>query len=86
MRVRERSGVRCAGIRVRWRGVRSVQQEITSSRPPRTETLKVWDAYTGACLSTLCVDSRLVACPFHPDGEHIVAAGAGGVYFLRWVR
>jgi putative transposase len=21
-----------------------------------------------------------------PDGEHIVAAGTGGVYFLRWVR
>jgi len=50
------------------------------------QTLKVWDARTGACLSTLYVNGRLDACAFHPDGEHIVAAGAGGVYFLRWVR
>ena len=50
------------------------------------KTLKVWDALTGACLSTLYVNGPLSACAFHPDGEHIVAAGAGGVYFLRWVR
>ena len=50
------------------------------------QTLKVWDARTGACLSTLYVNGWLLACAFHPDGEHIVAAGAGGVYFLRWVR
>jgi NB-ARC domain/WD domain, G-beta repeat len=49
-------------------------------------TLKVWDAHTGACLSTLYVNGRLYACTFHPDGEHLVAAGAGGVYFLRLVR
>jgi len=39
-------------------------------------TFKVWDARTGACLSTLYVDGPLTACTFHPDGEHIVAAGA----------
>ena len=50
------------------------------------KTLKVWDARTGACLSTLYVNGWLFACAFHPDGEHIVAAGAGDVYFLRWVR
>ncbi len=49
-------------------------------------TLKAWDARTGVCLSTLYVNDWLFACAFHPDGEHIVAAGAGGVYFLRWVR
>ncbi len=49
------------------------------------DTLKVWDARTGACLSTLYVNGRLLICAFHPDGEHIVAAGDGGVYFLRWV-
>jgi WD40 repeat protein len=49
-------------------------------------TLKVWDMHTGACLSTLYVNSWLHACVFHPDGEHIVAVGAGGVYFLQWVR
>jgi WD40 repeat protein len=48
--------------------------------------LKVWDARTGACLSTLFVNGRLLACAFHADGEHLVAAGDGGVYFLRWVR
>ena len=49
-------------------------------------TLKVWDARTGACESTLYVDGPLNACAFHPDGEHLVTVGAGGVYFLRWVR
>ncbi len=49
-------------------------------------TLKVWDAYTGAYLCTLYVNGPLTACAFHPDGAHIVAAGEGGVYFLRWVR
>jgi len=49
-------------------------------------TLKVWDVGTGACLSTLYVNGWLHACAFYPDGEHLVAAGAGGVYFLRWVR
>lgn len=49
-------------------------------------TLKVWDVSTGACLCTLYVNGQLNACAFHPDGEHIVAAGAGGMYFLRWVR
>ncbi len=50
------------------------------------QSLKVWDVRTGACLSTLHVNGWLYACAFHPDGEHIVAAGAGGVYFLQWVR
>jgi len=49
-------------------------------------TLRVWDAHTGACLSTLCVNENLNTGVFHPDGEHIVAVGASGVYFLRWVR
>src|SRR6266566_1544811 len=49
-------------------------------------TLKLWDAHTGACLCTLLVSDDLNTCAFHPDGEHIVAVGAGGVYFLRWVR
>jgi hypothetical protein len=49
-------------------------------------TLKLWDAHTGACLCTLLVNDELNTCVFHPDGEHLVAVGAGGVYFLRWVR
>ena len=50
------------------------------------DTLKVWNARTGACLSTLYVDGPLDACAIHPDGEHIVAVGMNGVYFLRWVK
>jgi WD40 repeat protein len=50
------------------------------------QTLKVWNARTGACLSTLHVNGWLYTCFFHPDGEYIIAAGAGGVYFLRWVK
>jgi WD40 repeat protein len=50
------------------------------------QTLKIWNTQTGACLSTLYVNGWLHSCAFHPDGEHLVAVGAGGVYFLRWVR
>jgi len=51
------------------------------------QTLKVWDARTGACLSTLFVNGLLYACVYYPDGKHIVAAGdGGGLYFLHWVR
>jgi WD40 repeat protein len=49
------------------------------------QTLKVWDAHTGACLYTLYVNGLLDDCAFHPDGKRIVAVGAGGVYFLRCV-
>jgi WD40 repeat protein len=49
-------------------------------------TLKVWDVLTGTDLSTLHVESRLYACAFYPDGEHIIAVGGSGSYFLRWVR
>src|SRR6266496_253328 len=47
---------------------------------------KVWDAHTGACLCTLLVSDDLNTCAFHHDEEHLVASGAGGLYFLRWVR
>jgi len=48
-------------------------------------TLKVWDAATGQCLLTFPVDGALLDCAFHPDGEHLVACGAQGIYFLRLV-
>jgi len=48
-------------------------------------TLKVWDASTGICLITFPVEGALVACAFHPDGKHLVAAGQKGVYFLEWI-
>ena len=31
------------------------------------------------------VDGALYGCAFHPDGEHLVAYGDNGVYFLRLV-
>ena len=46
------------------------------------QTLKVWDARTGARLSTLSVSGPLKACAFHPDGEHIVAVGGGRRVFF----
>jgi hypothetical protein len=48
-------------------------------------TLKIWDVGTGICLMTFPVEGVLRACTFHSDGKHLVAAGAGGVYFLEWV-
>ena len=49
------------------------------------KTLKVWDVRTGTCLMTFPVEGALQACTFHPDGKHLVAAGASWVYFLEWV-
>ncbi len=49
-------------------------------------SIKVWSAVDGCCLTTLHVDGPLNACAFHPDGEHLVAAGDRGVYFLRLVQ
>lgn len=48
-------------------------------------TLKVWDARGGGCAATFYVDDVLWDCAWSPDGLHLVAAGSGGVYFLRLV-
>src|SRR5947207_2088167 len=48
-------------------------------------TLKVWDSRTAQCLLTFPVDGALWGCAFHPDGEHLIACGVQGVYFLRLV-
>jgi WD40 repeat protein len=47
-------------------------------------TLKVWDAKTADCLATLYIDSPLNACACSPDNERIVAAGAAGLYCIRF--
>jgi WD40 repeat protein len=49
-------------------------------------TLRIWDAYVGTCLVTFPVDGLLFDCAWSPDGQHIVAVGDGGVYFLCFVR
>ena len=41
---------------------------------------------TGQRLAALRVDGRLASCTWSPDGEHLVAAGERGVYFLRLVQ
>lgn len=46
-------------------------------------TLKVWDAHTGACHDTLLAGGQLYGCAFCPDNNHIIAVGKEGVYFLR---
>jgi WD40 repeat protein len=51
----------------------------------RDHTLKVWDAQSGQCLTTLVVEGLLYDCAWSPDGQQLVAVGAGGVYFLEIV-
>jgi WD40 repeat protein len=48
-------------------------------------TLKLWDAHSDGCLTTLYVDDKLNMCAFLPDEEHLVACGSNGVYFLSLV-
>jgi WD40 repeat protein len=49
-------------------------------------TLKVWSARNGDCLTTFYSERGLLDCAWSRDGEHIVAAGEAGLYFLRFVR
>lgn len=49
-------------------------------------SLKAWDVQTGQCLASLFVDGVLYCCAVHPDGEHMIAGGAGGLYWLRLIR
>jgi WD40 repeat protein len=49
-------------------------------------TFKLWDTQTGICITTFYVERGLNYCAFCPDGEHLIAVGDGGVYFLQVVR
>jgi WD40 repeat protein len=49
-------------------------------------TLKLWDARSGECLSTLRTDGPMFGCGWSHGGDRIVAAGARGVYFLMLGR
>ncbi|GEM_PF-2898912 len=49
-------------------------------------SLKLWNAMSGQCLITFAIDSPLYDCAFAPDGQHIVAVGKEGIYFLRLVE
>jgi tetratricopeptide (TPR) repeat protein len=50
-----------------------------------SNTLKLWHAQDKTCVLTLPLDGTLSGCTFHPDGEHLVAYGAQGIYFFRLV-
>jgi len=48
--------------------------------------IRIWDLAAGQCLTALCVDGALEDVAWLPDGERLVAAGAGGMYFLSLRR
>jgi len=52
----------------------------------KDNTIKLWDVQTGKCLTTLLVDGPLLDCAWFPDGQHIVAVGGRGTYFLQLLR
>jgi WD40 repeat protein len=52
----------------------------------KDRSLKLWDTHSGRCLTTLYVDGSLVDCAWFPDGQHFVAVGARGAYFLRLIQ
>jgi len=49
-------------------------------------TLRVWDAHSGDPMAILGVNGPLMDCACSGDGQHIVAVGKRGIYFLRLVR
>jgi WD40 repeat protein len=49
-------------------------------------SLRLWDVATGMWMTTLETDGPMSYCAWLPDGQHIVATGEGGVYFLRLIR
>lgn len=49
-------------------------------------TLKIMDSVTGELLATFYTDDFMQCCAVHPDGEHIIAGGYKGLYWLRFVR
>jgi len=49
----------------------------------KDKTMKLWSVDSGQCLTTLRLDDSLSSCAWFPDGRHILAVGARGVYFLQ---
>jgi WD40 repeat protein len=47
------------------------------------DTLKIWQAVSGECLTTLHVDGILAQCAWFADGRRLAAVGAGGLYMLE---
>ena len=46
------------------------------------KTIRIWDAQTGLCLAIFHANGCINGCAFSSDGEHIVAFGDKGLYFL----
>ena len=63
----------------------SVDGDLIASAS-RDNTVRVWDARLGNCLAILQTDGMLFDCVWLPDGQHLAAVGAAGVYFLRYVQ
>ncbi len=49
------------------------------------KTVRIWDASTGQCVSTLRGDEQINCVAFSPDGK-IIAAGDGGMFGAGSVR
>ncbi|HYU72464.1 MAG TPA: NB-ARC domain-containing protein, partial [Ktedonobacteraceae bacterium] len=63
----------------------SADGSVIVSASSSGETLKVWDCAQGSCLTTFYADNQFTGCAWYPDGVHLVATGAHGVYFLRMI-
>ncbi|MCB0168359.1 MAG: hypothetical protein KDI79_29290, partial [Anaerolineae bacterium] len=50
----------------------------------RDKSIKVWDARTGVCLTTLFVDEPLLDCACSTEAKSIIAVSMAGTYFLRF--
>lgn len=50
------------------------------------KTIRLWEVISGSCQAVLYIDDFLYTCAFHPDGEHIVAGGERGLYWLKIVQ
>jgi WD40 repeat protein len=49
-------------------------------------TVRVWDAESGEYYCGIYTEGSISDCQWHPDGKRIIVGGAGGVYFLKFVK
>ncbi|MCQ3932338.1 MAG: hypothetical protein DPW16_17955 [Chloroflexi bacterium] len=50
------------------------------------QTLRIGDLATGQNVAELAVDDTLTCVAWHPNGEHLIAGGKKGLYWLRFVQ
>ena len=49
-------------------------------------TLRAWDAQSGKYICGIYVEGSIYDCQWQPNGNRIVAGGAAGLYFLKFVE